>query len=95
MTDMTTIPEWMAIEKEFLDLTTWTNQAASRMKELKDQLMAMSDGNDCKGEHVMVSHSQRRGLIQFKKMPVVMAMSEEELDSFRAATKPTCTVKTI
>lgn len=85
--------EWLEIEREYLSLMTAKNQIDARIRVLKDKMEVISDGEDIQGSNLTLKHQVRRGLVQYKDIPSIIAMSVEELDSFRKPSSVSVVVK--
>lgn len=88
-------PEWSGLEEQFLSLTTQKNQLDAAIRNVRDQMEVISDGEDVFGERLSLRHTSRRGLVQYKEIPAVVAMTTEELDAFRKPTTTSVVVKVL
>lgn len=86
---------WLHLEKEMLRLTTIKNQADAGLKEVRAQMQVLSNGENVLGEKVMLTHTTRRGLVQYKEIPAIVEMTTEQLDSFRKPSSTSVVIKIV
>ena len=75
------------IEADYVRNETVLNQAQVKKELLRQELLDFADGEQILGSKLAVKFQTRKGLVQYKNIPEVAAMSAEELNAFRAPSK--------
>jgi len=87
--DMSDDSNWRALEDRYLSLVRLTKIYENEMSCIKERLIDMSEGQNCKSNCLMIYKSVRQGNVDYKSIPELKSV---DLDKYR---KPSTDVWTV
>lgn len=82
--------EWQDLMTKYLQYNKARKEAAKREDEIKKQILDLSDGRNIKGYGVMLYHSEKKGPVNYKKIP---ELRDVDLEKYRSDPTVVSTVK--
>ena len=62
-------PQWHALSREMLDIHTRKKELEAEEKRIKDEIVRISNNQNCKGHGLRVSHFVRKGPLDYSYLP--------------------------
>lgn len=81
---------WHTLTAQYLEYNKLKKEATAAEDKIKKELLKLSAGRNCKGYGIMVYHSERKGTIDYTKIP---ELRDVDLEKYRKDSTVVSTIK--